>query len=208
MSEENAGQSGGAVKRALRAPVTTMRAFLASPRAIWGLNVPYLFEGIAYFGVLTLLMKYLSENLALGDIRAGIVVSFFTGGITLAMFFLGEMGDRYGLRRVLLVSIALMGVGRIFITVAGCARAAAFSRLRSCSARSLLIVAVSWDVPPALFSAVKRFSDPRTSAVAFAVIYGINNLVPHRRLLSPLVRQVSDDVPSQRHQRRVRAYTV
>jgi MFS family permease len=107
--------------------------------------VPYLIEGIAYFGVLTLLMKYLSENLVLGDIRAGIVVSFFTGGITFAMFFLGEMGDRYGLRRVLLISIALMGLGRIFITVAGYAPGGGLvSPAFLLTALSLLIVVVAW----------------------------------------------------------------
>ena len=194
MGEATNNKSGNVVVRALREPLTTLRAFFDSPRAIWGLNVPYLLEGITYFGVLTLLMKYLSENLALGDIRAGVVVSFFTGGITLAMFFLGEMGDRYGLRRILLVSIALMGVGRIFITVAGYTPGGSLlSPAFLLSALSLLIVAVSWGMfQPALFSAVKRFSDPRTSAIAFAVIYGLNNLGAFLAgFLSPFVRQAS-----------------
>jgi MFS family permease len=194
MSETGEKQAGNAMVRALREPLETLRAFLRSPRAIWGLNVPYLLEGITYFGVLTLLMKYLSENLALGDIRAGIVVSFFTGGITFAMFFLGEMGDRYGLRRILLLSIALMGVGRIFITVAGYAPGGGLvSPAFLLTAVSLLIVVVGFGMfQPALFSAVKQFSDPRTSAIAFAVIYGLNNLGAFiAGFLSPFVRQAS-----------------
>jgi MFS family permease len=194
MSETGNDRSGNVVVRALREPLTTLRAFFDSPRAIWGLNVPYLIEGITYFGVLTLLMKYLSENLALGDIRAGIVVSFFTGGITFAMFFLGEMGDRYGLRRILLLSIALMGVGRIFITVAGYAPGGSLgSPAFLLTALSLLIVVIGFGMfQPALFSAVKQFSDPRTSAVAFAVIYGLNNLGAFiAGFLSPFVRHAS-----------------
>jgi MFS family permease len=110
------------------------------------------------------------------------------------MFFLGEMGDRYGLRRILLLSIALMGVGRIFITVAGYAPGGSLSSPAFLlSALSLLIVVVAWGMfQPALFSAVKQFSDPRTSAVAFAVIYGLNNLGAFLAgFLSPFVRQAS-----------------
>lgn len=173
---------------------TTVRAFISAPRALWGLYLPYLIEGIAYFGVLTLLMKYLSENVALGDIRAGIVVSLFTGGITFAMFFLGEMGDRFGLRRVLLLAITLMAVGRIFITLAGYASGGSLgSPAFLLTALSLVIVAAGFGMlQPALFSGVKQFADPRSSAVAFGVIYGVNNLGAFiAGFLSPFVRHAS-----------------
>ena len=115
MTGDHQGAKRGPVAQALVEITGTVRAFMASSRALWGLYVPYFLEGIAYFGVLTLLMKYLSENVGLGDVKAGLVVSAFTGGITFAMFFLGELGDRYGLRRVLLLSIAIMACGRVFI---------------------------------------------------------------------------------------------
>lgn len=174
----------------------TVRAFVRSPRAMWGVNVPYFLEGIAYFGVLTLLMKYLSENVALGDITAGVVVSFFTGGITFAMFFLGEMGDRYGLRRVLLLSILLMGLGRVFITFAGYLPGGSLvSPAFLTTATSLLIVVVGFGMfQPVLFSAVKQFSTPETSAMAFAVVYGLNNLGAFvAGALSPKMRGVATD---------------
>jgi proton-dependent oligopeptide transporter, POT family len=191
MTEQEREQGKSALQEALGEITSTVRAFVRSPRAQWGLNVPYLLEGIAYFGVLTLLMKYLSENIALGDITAGIVVSFFTGGITFAMFFLGELGDRYGLRRVLLASIALMAVGRIFITLAGYLKGGSLlSPAFGLTALSLLIVVVGFGTfQPVLFSAVKQFSTPETSAVAFGVIYGLNNLGAFTAgLLSPKVR--------------------
>lgn len=170
------GQSAWAAAAAELA--TTVRGFVRSPRALWGVNVPYFIEGIAYFGVLTLLMKYLSENLALGDVTAGIVVSLFTGGITFAMLFLGELGDRFGLRRILLLSIALLGLGRVLLVASGWLPG---GRLASpaflVTACGLLVVVVGFGMfQPALFSAVKQFSTPEHSAVAFAVIYGLNNL--------------------------------
>jgi MFS family permease len=194
MNDRTAERAETAFGRALQELGTTVRAFIAAPRALWGLYLPYLIEGIAYFGVLTLLMKYLSENVGLGDIRAGIVVSLFTGGITFAMFFLGEMGDRFGLRRVLLSAITLMAVGRIFITLAGYASGGSFgSPAFLLTALSLVVVAAGFGMlQPALFSGVKQFADPRSSAVAFGVIYGVNNLGAFiAGFMSPFVREAS-----------------
>ena len=178
MAEQPATPSKSAVRQAVDEITGTVHAFIRSPRALWGVNVPYFIEGIAYFGVLTLLMKYLSENVALGDVKAGVVVSLFTGGITFAMFFLGEFGDRYGLRRTLLLSIALMAIGRVFITVAGYAKGGSFaSPAFLLTALSLLMVAIAWGFfQPSLFSAVRQFTTPESAAVAFGVIYGLNNL--------------------------------
>ena len=194
MNDQRSQRAGTAFDGALKELGATVRAFASAPRALWGLYLPYLIEGIAYFGLLTLLMKYLSENVALGDIRAGIVVSLFTGGITFAMFFLGEMGDRFGLRRVLLLAITVMAVGRIFITLAGYASGGSFgSPAFLLTALSLVVIAAGFGMlQPALFSGVKQFSDPRNSAVAFGVIYGVNNLGAFiAGFLSPFVREAS-----------------
>ena len=94
------------------------------------------------------------------------------------MFFLGELGDRWGLRRTILLAITFLAVGRIFITIAGSAPGGSFtSPAFLLTALSLLIVVVGFGMlQPALFSGVKQFTTPETSAVAFAVIYGLNNL--------------------------------
>lgn len=194
MTEGNsAGQSAWA--KATAELAATVRGLVRSPRALWGVNIAYFIEGIAYFGVLTLLMKYLSENLALGDVTAGIVVSLFTGGITFAMLFLGELGDRFGLRRVLLLAIALLGLGRTLLVASGWLPG---GRLVSpaflITGGGLLVVVVGFGMfQPALFSAVKQFSTPDQSAVAFAVIYGLNNLGAFTAgAISPRIRELAD----------------
>jgi MFS family permease len=197
MTASGESEQGGAVRQALGEIGATVKAFVRSPRALWGVNVPYFIEGIAYFGLLTLLMKFISEDLGLGDVAAGVVVALFTGGITFAMFFLGEVGDRLGLRRVLLLSITLMAVGRVFIATAGHARGGSLtSPAFLLTAASLAVVVVGFGLfQPALFSAVKQFSTPATSAVAFAVIYGLNNLGAFvAGALSPAVRTASAGV--------------
>lgn len=197
MAASGKTRQGGAIRQALGEIAGTARAFVRSPRALWGVNVPYFIEGIAYFGLLTLLMKFISEDIGLGDVTAGVVVALFTGGITFAMFFLGEVGDRLGLRRVLLLSILLMAVGRVFIATAGYARGGSVtSPAFLLTAVSLAVVVVGFGLfQPALFSAVKQFSTPATSAVAFAVVYGLNNLGAFvAGALSPAVRTASAGV--------------
>ncbi len=48
----------------------TFRAFFKAPKALWGINVPYVLEGLVYFGILTILGKYSSENVGLTDTQA------------------------------------------------------------------------------------------------------------------------------------------
>ena len=50
-----------AVKKSLRELAQTFVAFLKAPRALWGVNIPYVFEGLVYFGILTILGKFCSE---------------------------------------------------------------------------------------------------------------------------------------------------
>ncbi len=40
----------------------TSLTFIHAPKALWGINVPYILEGLVYFGILTILGKYSSEN--------------------------------------------------------------------------------------------------------------------------------------------------
>jgi len=58
-----------------------------SSRAIWGVNLSYLLEGITYFGVVGYLVIYFTDFIKLDDISAGQMVGFQTAGITLAMLF-------------------------------------------------------------------------------------------------------------------------
>ena len=97
----------------------TTKAFINAPAALWGVNLPYILEGLVYFGILTILGKFSSENVNLTDIEAGFVYSFLTGGITFAMLLLGGVSDKIGVRKSLALSLTIMLAGRILISLAG-----------------------------------------------------------------------------------------
>ncbi len=55
-----------------------------SPRALWGVNLAYVLEGTAYFGVLSYLALYFSDYVFIGvptpDVPAGLMVGVLTAG--------------------------------------------------------------------------------------------------------------------------------
>jgi MFS family permease len=103
---------GQVVSDAFRELGETFRAFAKAPRALWGINIPYVIEGLAYFGILTILGKFCSENIQLTDQQAGWVYSGVTSGITLAMLFLGGVSDKIGVRKALALAFTMFVVGR------------------------------------------------------------------------------------------------
>ncbi|HLP62721.1 MAG TPA: hypothetical protein VK186_28040, partial [Candidatus Deferrimicrobium sp.] len=99
MNDEKVPKSFGEVlKHALKELGDTLVAFIKAPRALWGINLPFIIEGLCYFGLIYILTTYCFENVKLNDLQSGWVVGGVTWGITLAMLFLGGVVDRIGVR--------------------------------------------------------------------------------------------------------------
>ena len=107
------------IKDAFKELGETFVAFVKAPRALWGINLPYILEGLVYFGILTILGKYCSENIGLTDPQAGWVYSAVTGGITFFMLLFGGITDKIGVRRSLVLAFGIMMIGRIFVSLSG-----------------------------------------------------------------------------------------
>ena len=157
----------------------TFKAFFKAPKALWGINVPYIIEGLVYFGILTILGKFASENLGVTDAQAGIIYSFVTGGITFAMLLLGGWSDKLGVRTSLALAFIMMLVGRIFIALSGTLSLGSglWSPMFFTMMFGALIMVVSYGLfQPAAYAGVKRYTNKKTAAMGYAVIYGLMNL--------------------------------
>ena len=158
---------------------TTLVAFVKAPKALWGVNIPYVIEGLVYFGILTILGKYCSENLGLSDLQAGWVYSVFTAGITFAMLFLGGVSDKIGVPKALALAFGMFVVGRGLIALSG-----SFSLGQGLGSPmfftmivGLLITLIAYGLyQPAAYAGVKRYTGPKTAAMGYAVVYGLMNL--------------------------------
>ena len=151
----------------------------SASRALWGINVSYLLEGLTYFGILGLLAMYFNEYIGLNDILADQMVSILAAGITLSMLFLGSVVDLVGVRKSMLISLALMLVGRVLLS----ATPGISSSMGLWSVPHLLaLFGILWIVlgygiyQPACYTAVKQFTNKNTSAMGYAMLYALMNL--------------------------------
>jgi len=154
-----------------------------APRALWGVNLAYVLEGTAYFGVLSYLAIYFSDYVFQGvpnpDVPAGFMVGVLTAGITLSMFFLGFVADKFGVRRALIWAFLLLLGGRVLIAGAGYAfePAGLGSTLHLVTMAGIALIVIGYGMyQPAAYTAVKQFTNPKTAGMAFAMLYALMNL--------------------------------
>ncbi len=87
-----------------------------APRALWGINLAYVLEGMVYFGMLGYLTMHFADfifqRVEHSDEWAHQMVMILTGGITLAMALLGFVADKRGVRFALLAAFIFMLLGR------------------------------------------------------------------------------------------------
>lgn len=174
--------------------VQPFKDLLHTPQALTGLNISYILEGLTYFGVVTLLAIYFNEYIGLNDINAGIMVSILTAGITLSMLFLGAAVDWVGPRKALLASLSFMLVGRIFLAAApGLAGGVQgmWSSAHLLAMVGILGIVLGYGIyQPASYAAVKLWTNEKTAAMGYAMLYALMNLggfLPG--LISPPIRK-------------------
>lgn len=170
----------GSLLGALRQVVKPLQDFGQVPRPLSiGVNIPYFIEGLCYFGTLTILTKFLSENVGIGDVGGHRLVGAFTAGITAAMFLLGGLADRWGVRRSLIISLLLMLLGRIVLTLGDTLHlpAGVISPMSICVVGGMLLVVIGYgSFQPSAYAAVKSYTDEKTAAMGYALLYAFSNL--------------------------------
>ena len=161
-------------------------------RALLGVNISYVLEGITYFGVIGLLAIFFNDYIKLDDSQAGYMVGFLTGGITLAMLLLGATVDWIGVRKSFLYSLVFMLIGRVLLTTSPLfGQPGLWGTAHILSIFGMLGIILGYGIyQPAAYAAVKKFTTAKTSAMGYAMLYALMNLggfLPG--LISPPVRR-------------------
>lgn len=166
-----------------------LRLLLKASRGFWLVNQINFFDGIAYFGILMLLTRYLGPSgLGMSDETTGLSVSAYTGLVTLFMFGGGFVSDKLGVRRALTWSLIVIGAGRVLLASAPFASEPGPSFFTSWA--GLLCMALGTGVlQPALYAGIKEYTDPRTATMGYGLLYSIMNLgIIAESFISPYVR--------------------
>ncbi len=161
-------------------------------RALLGVNISYVLEGLTYFGVLGLLAIFFNQYVGLDDIDAGRMVGVLTAGITIAMLFLGATVDWIGLRKSLLIALSLMLVGRVFLAISPeVGVSGLWGSAHIFAMIGIFGIILGYGIyQPACYAGVKQLTNEKTAAMGYAMLYALMNLggfLPG--IISPPVRK-------------------
>ncbi|MFH1011464.1 MAG: MFS transporter [bacterium] len=186
MSEET--QSTGAAEEKPLSLRETFRILIKASKGFWLVNVVNFGDGIAYFGILTLLTLFLDRDVGFSDQMTGISVSVFTGLVTLFMLGGGFISDKLGVRRTLTLTLLIIGLGRVILVLSPVGFFGLSPKVASWV--GLIIMAIGEGIiQPALYAGVKEYTDPRTATIGYSLLYSIMNLgIVAENFVSPFVR--------------------
>ncbi len=192
MEDLNNKGSGNVIKSVLKEITQPFIDLAHTSRALFGINLSYVLEGLTYFGIVGLLAIFFNEYIGLDDIKAGNMVGFLTAGITLSMLFLGATVDWIGVRKALLYSLIFMLIGRILLTLSPDLGAPGlWGGAHIWAMVGLAGIILGYGIyQPAAYAAVKKFTTAKTAAMGYAMLYALMNLggfLPG--LISPPIRK-------------------
>lgn len=153
---------------------------LHASRALWGVNLGNLIEGMVYFGILSYLAMYFNEYVGLNDVWAGRMVGALTAGITISMFFFGGMADRWGVRVAIIAAFGLLLVGRVLLSLGPTLNLPGGqlgSPMHLLALAGILVIVLGYGMyQPACYAAIRQFTTPQTAGMGYAMLYAIMNL--------------------------------
>lgn len=185
-------ESDNVIKNAIKEITQPFIDLAHTSRALFGINLSYVLEGLTYFGIVGLLAIFFNEYIGLDDIKAGNMVGFLTAGITLSMLFLGAAVDWIGVRKAMLYSLIFMLIGRVLLTLSpDLGEPGLCGGAHIWAMAGLVGIILGYGIyQPAAYAAVKKFTTPKTAAMGYAMLYALMNLggfLPG--LISPPVRK-------------------
>ena len=138
------------------------------PPAYWLVIMFEFFERGSYYGMMSILSVYLTDQLGFSKEGVGVI----KGTIQPLLYFLpiltGAIADRMGYRRTLMVAFALLGTG-YFLTSQTTSYSAVFF--------SLVVMGIgAGTFKPIISGSIARLTNERTSTMGFGIFYWSINL--------------------------------
>jgi len=157
--------------------VNSFRALKGAPKGFWYTNYIYWLDGVAYFGMLTLLAMYFHDILGMTDESGHKIVSAYMALITGFMLIFGPMSDKLGVRKSLILSAVLYIIGRAALPLAPHIMPVDSSMLLVVVFAGLLLAAAgNGFMQPASYAGVRKFSDKDTATMGYGLLYAGMNL--------------------------------
>ena len=160
-SEQSAESTG--IPNPITEIIHSFRALRGAPPAFWHTEMAYWLDGVAYFGMLTLLTMYFHDVAGMSDDTGHKLVSIYAGLISGTMLLFGPLTDRLGVRKSLIISIALYIVGRSALPLAShFVPMGSTEMVIFCLTALVIAAAGNGFMQPACYAGVRKFTDEKT----------------------------------------------
>jgi MFS family permease len=170
--------------------IQSFRALKHAPRAFWHTNYAYWLDGVSYFGMLTMLTMFFHDIAGLSDDTGHKLVSVYMALITGTMLVFGPLSDRLGVRKSLIISVILYIIGRAALPLGPDFLMPGSTSIIVFSLVALVIAAAgNGFMQPSCYAGVRKFTDEKTAAMGYGLLYaGMNLGIVVIGLLSPRIR--------------------
>ena len=143
--------------------------------AYWGVQTVNLLDSIAYFSMISIASLFLVQNIGLSEVHSGYTITAYGTLVTITLFGAGFVTDSLGVRKSLLVAMAIQGVSRVGIIFCG-------FTLDVPGREWLVIIFLILGAPgnamaqTAYQTANKLFSSTRSRSASFSIWYLLMNV--------------------------------
>lgn len=143
------------------------------PRNFWTVIIMEFFERGSYYGVLSILSIYLTDSLSAGGLGFSKESVGFLNSVTRPLLYIipiisGAIADRYGYRKVLLVSFVVMSTGYFVTSLMNSYWPVFFSLI--------LTMIGAGTFKPIISGTIARSTDEKNSSLGFGIFYWTINL--------------------------------
>jgi MFS family permease len=141
---------------------------LGAVRELWIVFAVVLTSNLAYRMVNFTMRLWLRSDLGYSDIQSGIVVLFWSAGLSLCIVLVGSLTDAMGLRKTFLIGFAVCIISRLFVV---------FTTERWLAVGvglSLLALGEGMGAPVTI-AALRRYTTTAQRSIAYSLFYAIMN---------------------------------
>ncbi len=143
----------------------TLRTF---PKNYWVVIVFEFFERGSYYGMMSILSVYMTQELSFSKESVGVIKSTIQPLLYILPILAGAIGDRFGYRKTLMFAFAFLGLG-YFLTSQATDYALMFA--------SLVIMGIgAGSFKPMISGTIARITDEKNSTLGFGIFYWSINL--------------------------------
>lgn len=146
----------------------SFRELRRSPYCLWAIYIISFLDALAYYAFSYALIMHLGLEVGLPDSLAGLFYGIFGVCISAASIVLGFVADSIGIRASICLSAAVGFLARLAMAYAVLGQSVSLSAV----ALFIFIAPSIALMGPAIPTAIKRYTTPKSSQLAYTIYYG------------------------------------